>query len=218
MSPELTRRLMAALPGKRIFVMYGATEASARLSYLDPEELPRKVGSIGKAIPNVELKVLRADGTEAEVGEEGEIVAQGANIMSGYWGDPEATAQVLDEHGYHTGDLARRDEEGFFTVVGRKKDFIKCGAHRISAKEIEEVMLELQEIHEVAVIGVPDETLGEKIRAVVVFREGSEMEAKALERAVKKKLPAYKVPGEFEVRDDLPKNESGKIMKRALLS
>jgi acyl-CoA synthetase (AMP-forming)/AMP-acid ligase II len=216
MSPELTRRLMAALPGKRIYIMYGATEASARLSYLDPEDLPRKVGSIGKAIPNVELKVLRRDGTEAEVGEAGEIVARGANIMSGYWGDPEGTAEVLDEHGYHTGDLARRDEDGTFTIVGRKKDFIKCGAHRISAKEIEEVIIELPEIHEVAVIGIPDETLGEKIKAVVVFREGCEIEPKTLERTLKRKLPAYKVPGEIEVRGDLPKNESGKIMKQAL--
>jgi len=216
MSPELTRRLMTALPGKRIFIMYGATEASARLSYLDPEDLPRKIGSIGKAIPNVELRVLRADGTQAEVGETGEIIARGANIMSGYWRDPEATAQVLDEHGYHTGDLARHDEEGFFYVVGRKKDFIKCGAHRISAKEIEETIVELPEVHEVAVIGVPDETLGEKIKAVVVFREGCQIEMRTLEMALKKKLPAYKVPGEIEVRDDLPKNESGKIMKQAL--
>ncbi|MDH3521455.1 MAG: AMP-binding protein, partial [Myxococcales bacterium] len=103
MSPELTRRLMDALPGKRIFIMYGATEASARLSFLPPEELPRKIGSIGKAIPNVELRVLRSDGSEAATNEHGEIVARGPNLMSGYWGDPEGTAEALNEHGYHTG-------------------------------------------------------------------------------------------------------------------
>jgi acyl-CoA synthetase (AMP-forming)/AMP-acid ligase II len=216
MSPELTRRLMDALPGKRIFIMYGATEASARLSFLPPEELHRKLGSIGKAIPNVELRVLRPDGSEAEVGEQGEIVARGSNIMSGYWGDPEETAEVLDEHGYHTGDIAYRDAEGFLFVVGRKKDFIKAGAHRVSAKEIEEAILENEAIHEAAVIGVPDEILGEKIRAFIVPREGFSLDPKAVERALKKKLPAYKVPSEFLLRDDLPKNESGKIMKQAL--
>jgi acyl-CoA synthetase (AMP-forming)/AMP-acid ligase II len=215
MSPELTRRLMAAIPGKRVVIMYGATEASARLSYLDPDELPRKLGSIGKAIPNVELRVLREDGTEADVGQVGEIVARGSNIMSGYWGEPEATAAVLDEHGYHTGDLARRDEEGFFYVEGRKRDFIKAGAHRVSALEIENSILELPEIHEVAVIGVPDEILGEKIKAFVVFREGCEADPVALEKTLKKKL-AHKAPTEIELRDELPKSAAGKIMKQAL--
>jgi len=215
MSPELTRRLMEAIPGKRVVVMYGATEASARLSYLDPDELPRKIGSIGKAIPNVELRVLREDGSKAEVGEVGEIVARGSNIMSGYWGNPEATAEVLDEHGYHTGDLARRDEEGFFYIAGRKRDFIKAGAHRISALEIEHAIAELPEIHEVAVIGVPDEILGEKIKAFVVFREGFEADPLALEKTLKKKL-AHKAPTEIEIRDDLPKSAAGKIMKQAL--
>jgi acyl-CoA synthetase (AMP-forming)/AMP-acid ligase II len=216
MSPELTRRLMSALPDKQIFIMYGATEASARLSFLPPTDLPRKVGSIGRAIPNVELRVLRPDGTEADVGEQGEIVARGSNMMSGYWGDPQGTAEVLDERGYHTGDLAYRDEEGFMFVVGRQKDFIKAGAHRVSAKEIEETILETPEIHEAAVIGVPDEILGEKIRAFVVLREGCKIEPSTLEKALKKKLPPYKVPAEIIVRDDLPKNESGKIMKQLL--
>jgi acyl-CoA synthetase (AMP-forming)/AMP-acid ligase II len=216
MSPELTRRLMKALPDKQIFIMYGATEASARLSYLPPSDLPRKLGSIGKAIPNVELRVLRRDGSETDVDEEGEIIARGSNIMSGYWGDPEGTAEVLDEHGYHTGDLARRDEEGFMFVVGRKKDFIKAGAHRISAKEIEEIILENSEVHETAVIGTPDEILGERIRAFVVWRDGSQLDSSGLTRVLKQKLPPYKVPADIVVRDELPKNESGKIMKQML--
>ncbi len=216
MSPELTRRLVAALPGKKIFVMYGATEASARLSWLDPEDLPRKIGSIGKPIPNVELRVLREDGTEAAPGEVGEIVARGTNIMRGYWNDPVETAKVLDEHGYHTGDLGKVDEDGFFWVVGRKKDMIKAGAHRVSAKEIEDAIVEFPEVHLVAVIGVPDEILGEAIRAYVVFREGSAATADDLANFLKKRLPAYKRPAEIVVRDDLPRNESGKIMKQQL--
>ena len=217
MSPALTRRLMEALPGQAVFVMYGATEASARLSYLPPADLPRKLGSIGVAIPGVELRVLRADGSECDVGEEGEIVARGPNIMSGYWEDPEATRSVLDEDGYHTGDLARRDEDGFLFVVGRRKDFIKAGAHRISAQEIEEAILEQPEVHEAAVVGVADEILGEKIAAFVVLRDPAVCAPQALIKALKRRLPSYKVPSVLEILDDLPKNESGKIMKRSLV-
>lgn len=216
MAPELTRRLMETLKGKKIFVMYGATEAGARLSYLDPNDLPGKVGAIGKAIPNVELSVRHDDGAEAGIDETGEIVARGANIMQGYWGDPEETAKVLDRFGYHTGDLGRMDADGFFWVVGRKKDMIKCGAHRIAAKEIEDAILEFPEVHETAVIGIPDEILGEAILAFVVLRSGSEQGISELEKFLKKRLPPYKQPARFEVRADLPKNESGKIMKAQL--
>ncbi|MFN7964667.1 MAG: class I adenylate-forming enzyme family protein [Acidobacteriota bacterium] len=216
MSPELTKRLMAAQPRARLYVMYGATEASARLTYLDPHDLPEKIGSIGKAIPNVEIRVLREDGTECDVDEPGELVARGSNIMRGYWGAPEETAQVLSQHGYHTGDLGRRDAEGFLWVVGRKKDMIKAGAHRIAAKEIEDAILEYAEVHEVAVIGVPDEILGEAIKALVVFRGDATAGEQGLTLFLKKRLPAYKQPSIIESRADLPKNESGKIMKQKL--
>lgn len=216
MNPELTRRLMQVLGDRKLFVMYGATEAGARLSYLDPNDLPRKVGSIGRGIPNVDLTVRREDGTETEVDEVGEIVARGSNIMRGYWGDPEETARVLSEHGYHTGDLGRRDDEGFLWIVGRRKDMIKAGAHRIAAKEIEDAILEFPEVHEVAVIGVPDEILGEAIKAFVVFRDGGDAGLPDLDRFLRKRLPPYKMPQSIETRADLPKNESGKIMKAAL--
>lgn len=217
MSPALTRRLIEVLSGKRIFVMYGATEASARLTYLDPDALADKVGSIGKAIPNVEMRVLRDDGTEAGVDEVGELVARGANIMRGYWNDREETDKVLDASGYHTGDLGRRDAEGYLWVVGRKKDMIKAGAHRVSAKEIEDALLEHEDVHEAAVIGVPDEILGETIRAYVVLRDrGPDDSTRELTAFLKRRLPAYKVPAAIEVRHDLPKNESGKIMKQVL--
>jgi acyl-CoA synthetase (AMP-forming)/AMP-acid ligase II len=221
MSPELTRRLIDTLPRQRIFVMYGATEASARLTYLDPDVLPSKIGSIGKAIPNTEVRVLREDGSEAGADEVGELVARGANLMRGYWGDPEETARVLDERGYRTGDLGRRDAEGFLWVVGRKKDMIKAGAHRISAKEIEDAILEHAEVHETAVIGVPDEILGEAIKAFVVFREHPAPDAAVeavdgLRDFLKRRLPPYKRPASIEARSDLPKNESGKIMKKGL--
>ncbi|MDO8834557.1 MAG: class I adenylate-forming enzyme family protein [Vicinamibacterales bacterium] len=216
MAPELTRRLLAAKPGVRLYVMYGATEAGARLSYLHPDDLPTKLGSIGKAIPNVELRVLRDDGTPCEADETGEIVARGSTIMDGYWGAPAETAQVLSEHGYHTGDLGRCDADGYFWIVGRKKDIIKACAHRISAQEIEHAMLEFPEVHEAAVIGVPDDVQGEAIKAFVVFRGDPAVCAASLEQFLKKRLPAYKWPSRIEAVPELPKNEAGKIMKQRL--
>ncbi len=218
MSPALTRRLAATLPGKQIYVMYGATEAGARLTYLDPHDLPRKVGSIGKAIPNVALRVLDEEGQECGIDEPGEIVARGSNLMSGYWNDPEETAKVLCAEGYRTGDLGRRDAEGFFYVVGRKKEMIKAGAHRISPKEIEEAILEHTDVHEAAVIGVQDEILEEAIHAFVVFRPGSTATATDLEKFLERRLPAYKMPSRYEIRGDLPKSGAGKILKASLRS
>jgi len=216
MAPDLARRLMEALPGKRIFVMYGATEASARLSYLDPAELPRRVGSIGKAIPNVELRVLRSDGTETDIGETGEIVARGSNLMEGYWNAPEETAAVLDAHGYHTGDLGRRDEDGFLYVVGRKREMIKSGAHRISPIEIEEILVEHPAVDEAAAIGLPDEILGEAIVAFVTLRPDASGDPTELAEWCRRRLPPYKVPGRFGVLAEFPRNASGKIDKLAL--
>ncbi len=216
MAPELIRRLIDALPGKRVFIMYGATEAGARLSFLEPAELPRKIGSVGKAIPNVEIRVLRDDGTEAAPGETGELVARGSNIMEGYWGDPGETAKVLDRNGFHTGDLGWTDEEGFLHIAGRSRDMIKSGAHRIHPKEIEDVLLEHPEVHEVAVIGVSDEVLGEAVKAYVVFRRGSTASTKEILEFCNKRLPLFKMPKAVEAREELPKNPSGKIMKDVL--
>lgn len=216
MAPALIQRVLDTFRGKQVFIMYGATEASARLSFLPPAELPARIGSIGRAIPNVDLRVLRDDGTECDVGETGEIVARGSNIMEGYWNDPDETAKVLDRNGYHTGDLGVRDPEGFLRVVGRKREMIKSGAHRISPKEIEETILEHAAVLETAVIGVPHALLGESIRAYVVFRSGGEAPAEALAEFCRGRMAAYKVPHEFVLRDSLPKNDSGKVMKEQL--
>ena len=216
MAPAIAERLLDALRGKRLFVMYGATEAGARLSYLPPEELPRRVGSIGVPIPNVELRVLRDDGSACAPGEVGEIVARGSNVMEGYWNDPLETAAVLDGNGYHTGDLAVADADGYLRIVGRKREMIKSGAHRISPKEIEEAILEHPAVLEAAVLGVPDPLLGERIRAFVVPRAGEAIVVESLAEHCRSRLAAFKVPHEFVAREALPKNASGKVMKESL--
>lgn len=216
MAPAMQRRLIDALPGKQVFIMYGATEAAARLSYLDPRDLARKLGSIGKPIPRVELRVLRADGTEAEVEEVGELVARGPNLMEGYWNDPVGTAEVLDTQGYHTGDLARRDAEGFFYVVGRKREMIKSGAHRIAPQEIEAVLAAHPRVDEAAVVGRPDEILGEAIVAFVSACPGCTVDSQEIIHWCRQQLPAYKVPRAIRLLTEFRHNGSGKIDKRAL--
>jgi long-chain acyl-CoA synthetase len=216
MSPKLAHELSVILPNVDICIMYGQTEASARLSYLEPKELFRKAGSIGKAIPGVTLQVLAPDGAPVKPGEIGEIVATGENIMKGYWGEPESTAHVLRKEGLWTGDLARIDDEGFLYIVSRKSDMIKSGAHRISPKEIEEVILEHNSVHEVAVIGVADDVLGEAIAAYVVLKHGFVCNKKELLVHCHKNLPLYKTPQHVEFVDRLPKTASGKVIKHLM--
>jgi long-chain acyl-CoA synthetase len=216
MAPAVQKDVADAFPTAELFVMYGATEAGARLSYLDPVDLPRKWGSIGKAIPNVDLFVADPVGNPMKTGETGEIVARGSNMMPGYWKDAEGTRSALHDGLYWTGDLGRMDEEGFLFVVGRSKDMIKVGGERVSAKEIEERMLEHPDIQEVAVIGVPDLLLGEAVKAYIVPKEGRRIEAEDLRKHLMTRLQSMKVPKFYEFRPALPKNESGKIMKAEL--
>ncbi|MEJ2637906.1 MAG: AMP-binding protein [Calditrichia bacterium] len=216
MAPAVQKEVAGVFAPARLFIMYGATEASARLSYLDPEMLPLKWGSIGKAIPNVDLFVADDEGNELPQGESGELVARGSNFMSGYWKDPQETAKVMRNGLYYTGDLGRMDEEGFLYVVGRSKDMIKVGGERVSAKEVEEVILEIKEVHETAVIGVEDELLGEAIKAYLVPTPGNGLDVEKVLRHCRTKLPAYKIPKHVEIAENLPKNKSGKIMKTVL--
>lgn len=216
MAPALVGRLGAAFPGVDIYIMYGQTEASARLSYLLPQDLSRKAGSIGKAIPGVTLQLLNKAGKPVSPGETGEIVAKGDNIMAGYWGKPAETAKVLRPEGLRTGDLARMDEEGYFYIVSRKTEMIKSGSHRIAPIEIEEVLLEHKAVCEVAVVGVADEILGETIKACVVLKDNDQVGEKDLIRHCRSSLAAFKVPHKIVFMEELPKTATGKIKKNAL--
>ena len=215
LSPTLAHRLRACLPNSDIYLMYGLTEATARLSALLPQDLGEKIGSIGKGIPGVTLRVLDESQKPVLPGEVGEIYAQGANIMHGYWQDAEATKLVLSRAGLRTGDLARVDEDGYIYIVGRCSDVIKCGAYRINPHEIEEVMLEIAGIEEAAVVGQPDELLGEIIVAYVVVDNQSVNEVE-IRAHCKRRLPPHKWARRIEFVTELPKTSSGKICRSVL--
>ena len=178
--------------------------------------LESKLGSIGKPIPNVELKIVDQEGMELPFGETGEIIARGSNIMQGYWKDPKMTATVIKNGYYHTGDLGKTDEDGFFYIVGRSRDIIKVKGFRVSAKEIEETIQELKFVIETAVIGVADPIFGEAIKAYVVTDKRENNDEQKIINFCKKKLAVHKIPKYVEFRSNLPKNESGKIMKNQL--
>jgi len=218
MAPEVIRRLMSAFPNKEVYIMYGLTEASPRVSYVPPQRLRDKVGSIGIPLAGVRLTILKEDGSEAAVGEEGEIAVSGDNVMLGYWNEPEESKLVLKEGWLLTGDLGRRDGEGYFWIVGRKKDIIKAGGNRISAKEIEECILELVTVAEVAVLGVPDSILGEAIKAFVVPKTGEKPAKTDIQNFCRSRLGDNKVPTHVEFALSLPKYQSGKVNKELLRS
>ncbi|MGD9171321.1 MAG: class I adenylate-forming enzyme family protein [Candidatus Thiodiazotropha sp.] len=213
MAPSLADRLINALPHTQLFIMYGQTEASARLTYLPPHMLEKKRGSIGIAIPNTTIEVRNKSGRVTAPGETGEICANGENIMQGYWKDKEKTREVLKDGWLYTGDLAHTDADGYLYIDGRSSDMIKSGANRISPKEIEEVIQELEDVHEVAVVGTPDELLGEIIKAYVVPKKGSELKQMTIQRHCKSNLAIYKIPKFIEFIEELPKTASGKIQK-----
>jgi acyl-CoA synthetase (AMP-forming)/AMP-acid ligase II len=218
MSPALTRKMMEAVPQAQLFVMYGQTEASARLTYLPPSHLPRKLGSVGVPIPGVSIRVVDEAGNEVARGVQGEVVARGENVMLGYWQDAEASARVLRPEGLHTGDIGWMDADGFLYLVGRQSEMIKSGGHRIGPAEIEEVIERLPEVAECAVVGVPDELLGESIAALVVLRPGASIGQDAVQRHVLEYLPRHMLPGVVCFVGALPRTPSGKIRRADALS
>ncbi len=216
MAPETIAWVRAAFRPARLFVMYGQTEATARLSYLPPERADDKAGSIGIPIPGVDLRVMDEQGTEAPPGEVGELVARGDNVTPGYLEEPEQTMAILRDGWLWTGDLAERDADGFFYHRGRAKEVLKIGGHRVSPVEIEEVLARHPDVSEAAVFGVMDALLGEVPAAVVVPRPGAEPGEAELLRFCRERMPAYEVPVRVVLAESLPRNESGKLLRQEL--
>ncbi len=214
----LIGEIRRAHPAVKLFIMYGQTEATARLSYLPPERLADKLGSIGRGLPHARLEVLRPDGTPVTPGsdEVGEIVASGENVTPGYWDDPAETARYFRGGRLFTGDVARVDADGFIFVVERARDFIKPMGHRVGPKEVEEVLAEMPEIVESAVTGVPDDLWGEAIKAFVVTARPGQLAAAEVQAHCLKRLPNYKVPRHVEFVAALPKTSNGKVDKESL--
>lgn len=215
LAPVLIEEMRAALPDCDIYIMYGQTEATARLSCLPPETIGSRPGSIGKAIPGVGLRVLNEFGAEVAPGEVGEIVAHGDNISPGYLDDPEATASKFVSGGLRTGDLATVDSDGYIYLTGRRSDFIKAGGHRVSCQHIEACACEIPDVVCAAAIGQRDLLHGEVVHLYVELREGSALSTDEIVRHCKRRLPSYAVPRRIEVVDALPKN-AFKVQKAAL--
>lgn len=227
MPRPLLKRLRERFPQAKPYLMYGLTEAF-RSTYLDPDEVDRRPDSIGKAIPNAEILVVRENGEECEPGETGELVHRGALVSLGYWDDPEQTAVrfkpapgtpdevPLTEMAVWSGDLVRKDEDGFIYFVGRTDEMIKTSGYRVSPTEVEEVVFETGVVAEVAAIGVPDAELGQAIVVVATPPEGGEIDVEALIDECRKHLPLYMVPSRVLVRAALPRNPNGKIDRKGI--
>lgn len=229
---ETLKTLRAKLPRTRPFLMYGLTEAF-RATYLPPEELDRRPDSIGRAIPNAEVLVLREDGTECAPHEPGELVQRGALVAQGYWNDAEKTAErfrplpagaggrdaglMIPEIAVFSGDTVRRDEEGFLYFIGRRDEMIKTSGYRVSPTEVEEIVYATGRVGECVAFGLPHSTLGQAICVVATPAPGTTLDTAALLADCRSRMPAYMVPARIDTRPGpLPRNPNGKLDRKLL--
>ena len=194
---------------------YGLSETSPIASFNHPDR-PRRPGSIGLPIDGVEMDVVDDQGRTVPTGEVGEIVIRGHNVMKGYWNRADATAAAITDGWFHSGDMARRDDDGYFYIVDRKKDLIIRGGYNVYPREIEEVLYEHPAVREAAVVGIPDDQLGEEVGAAIVLTGGATATAEELREYVKGQVAAYKYPRHVWLVDELPKGPTGKILKREI--
>ncbi len=215
------QKLRELFPVTKIYSMYGLTECK-RVSYLPPEQLDIRPDSVGKGMPNTEAYIVDENGIRVGPDVIGELVVRGSNIMRGYWGMPEKTAERLKpgpfpgERVLYTGDLFRMDKEGYLYFVSRKDDIIKSRGEKVSPREVENILYEIEGVAEAAVLGIKDEILGEAVKAVVVLKDGVRLKDKDIIRFCALHLEDFMVPKVVEFRKGLPKTETGKINKLAL--
>jgi fatty-acyl-CoA synthase len=217
LSQETKRRLLEFFPNiKGVYDVYGCTEASPSIAILTADQSHNKHGSVGRALPFLQARVVDDLDGDLESGRVGELVCKGPNVMRGYHKQPEATAQAIKHDWLHTGDLATMDEEGFFYIVDRKKDMIVSGGENIYPREVEEVLMGHPAVADVAVVGEPDELWGESVKAVVVLRKGASLSAQEVIDYCRTHLASYKKPRKVVFSESLPRNASGKVLKRQL--
>lgn len=216
------QQLRAALPQMQFISMYGQTECK-RVCYLPPEELDHRPSSVGIPIPNTEVYIVDEENHRVGPGEVGELVVRGSHVMRGYWKAPELTAQKFrpgplpGERVLYTGDLFKMDEDGYLYFVARKDDIIKSRGEKVSPREIENVICQLEGISESVVVGVPDPVLGQAVRLLVVLHDGAHLTERDIKAYCSRKLDDYMMPKYVEIVDDLPRNENGKVDKRRLM-
>ncbi len=205
-----------SFPDVTFIVMYGQTEATARLSYLPPELYELKKGSMGKGIPGVELRVINEKGDKVKPGETGEVIASGDNIMLGYFADKDGTASTLRNGWLYTGDLGTVDEDGYIYLTARKKEIIKVRGKRISPKEIEAVILELKEVIDCTIEGIEDDIEGEMLKAVIVIRKDRQnnITRESIREHCSKHLALFKIPQVYELKEELTISATGKKIKK----
>ncbi len=216
MPVEIMKRIQQRLPQIRLWNLYGQTEIAPTATILKPEDQLRKPGSAGKPVLHVETRIVDDQGNDVTIGEVGEIVHRSPQLLSGYYNDPERTAAAFEGGWFHSGDLATMDEDGYITVVDRKKDMIKTGGENVSGRDVEEAIYTLPGIAEVAVIGIPHPRWIEAVVAVVVLEAGAGVSENNIVDHCAAKLAAFKVPKRILFAAELPRNPSGKILKRDL--
>ncbi len=217
LAPELIKQLETAF-GAVLVEGFGMTE-TACVATINPLKGVRKAGSVGPVLPGVEMRVVADDGTVLSVGSAnvGELSIKGPNIMKGYYKLPEETQKSMDGDWFFTGDLGYIDEDGYVFIVGRKKEMIIRGGANIYPREIEEVLLKLEQVAEAAVVGVPDKLMGERVKAVLVLKSGANLDESKVKEFCSEHMAEYKVPRIVEFRSTLPRNSTGKILKRMLI-
>jgi fatty-acyl-CoA synthase len=216
MPEPLVQRILDQFPNAWFADAYGLTETVSGDTFLDRDNVLTKLGSVGRVVAHLDLRIVDDDGNELPAGERGEITLRGPKVFGGYWRDPDATARAIRDGWFHTGDVGRVDEDGYLYIDDRKKDLIISGGENIASPEVERVLYEHTALLEAAVIGMPDPKWGEVPMAVVVRREGMEVSAEELAEFCKGKLAKFKVPKRFEFVEALPRTPSGKVLKRTL--
>jgi len=213
---ETRKQILKHFPNVKIFDMFGQTEMSPVVSGLMPSEYEGRETSVGRALPFIEIRVVDDKDNDVPVGEIGEAIYRGPTVMKEYYKNPEGTAEAMRGGWFHSTDLVRQDEEGFFYIVDRKKDMIISGAENIYPAEIEEVLFSHPKILECAVIGVHDEEWGESVKAIVVCKQGESMTEEEVVEYCKQHLASYKKPKSVDFMDALPRNPAGKVLKTVL--